>query len=114
MKRRVVTVSSLLFISALAGCAPSSADVATCKEVATGLVALSSAVLSDNVAHGNEALALIGAAGLNSTTSLGTNVTNGLNEFKLAAAAGPLPPGMWAVNQSVVSECPDLGVKLAF
>lgn len=104
----------LLFVSALAGCAPSSADVATCKVVATGLVGLSSALLSDNMAQGNEALSVISEAGLNSTTTLGTNVTNSLNEFKLAAEAGSIPPGMWAVSQSVVSECADLGVTLAF
>lgn len=56
----------------------------------------------------------IAAAGLSSTTALGTEVTNSLNAFKLAAGADSLPPGMWAVSQSVVSECADLGVLLAF
>ncbi|GAA1214956.1 hypothetical protein GCM10009655_12710 [Rhodoglobus aureus] len=107
-------VTSLLFASALAGCAPSSADVATCKEVATGLVALSGAVIAEDWEKVDRAISLIEEAGLNSTTALGTDVTNSLNAFKLAAGAESLPPGMWAVSQSVVSECADLGVLLAF
>jgi hypothetical protein len=108
-----MAVSSLLVASTLTGCTPPSADVATYKDVATRLVALRLAASSDDSASGNAALELTATAGRNSTTALGSAVTNGLNEFVLAAQSGPLPASTRVVSQSVVTECLNLGVTLS-